>query len=322
VKFSDLQESIQQVWQFILPPFINLFVLISLTYYIAPELLFYALTKAPLINFGFLTDESFQRFLEFYGVSKLTPLFFLIGLVFTLYLVQGFVLNIGHILPGQLSNSNEDLLLHAAGREKLAAWWAKFPEIESHWALIRILENKLNTQPPERLSNIHFWQAQSARYFRLFNTLKVYLLWTLFLPVLLLMVKQPIAGAIFKALLIMVLILIVQAFVFVKQVYALEQTGFAKVSSIDALLFESDAIPKYADREIINQKHQLILDRGKHHQEKWWEFRVLDAYQFRWFFRTFLNKKSAQRVIAADAQQSGSQPSFLKRILNVARVRR
>jgi len=107
MKFSDLEESIHQAWQFFLPPFIHLFVLTSLTYLIAPELIRNLLTKATSVNVGFLNDEAFQKFVDFYGLNKLSPVFIFVGLIVFLYLVQTFVLKIGRMLPGRVTHTPE-----------------------------------------------------------------------------------------------------------------------------------------------------------------------------------------------------------------------
>src|SRR5262245_24253974 len=100
--FSELREGVRQAWELILPPIFTVFVLLALTYYVAPALLPRALGALPLLDIANLIDPQLRKALEDYGIVKFIPVFAAVGVIFVLYLVQACVLSLGHILPGSV----------------------------------------------------------------------------------------------------------------------------------------------------------------------------------------------------------------------------
>jgi hypothetical protein len=298
MKFSDIREGIQQAWQFLLPPFLNLFVLGSLTYYIAPQIFITLFTKAATLNFSFLRDESFQKFLEFYGVSKLAPLFFLIGFVFVLYVVNSLVSNLGHLLPGYIVDFNEGRLMHVLLLQpsKFAELWARFPDVPDANRLIVILRQRLVGADPRLAANIEYWQKRFAKYYRLSNALKFYLMWGLLLIVLLLFMKQPISVPLLRLTFTSILILIILVVLSIKQIYAIEQKAFAELSTVESLLYAEEKGVNYPGRDLVTQMFNRIWEFAQNEKDEWWEFRLVDTHQFGWFHRTLIKRKVAQQI--------------------------
>jgi hypothetical protein len=290
MKFSDLTESIHQAWQFFVPPIINLFVLTSLTYFIAPQLLRDILTKATYLNVGFLNDEAFKKFFDFYGLSKLTPVFFVVALIVLLYLVQRFVLRIGTVLPGRITYAQEYLLLHVVTPTRLAQWWATMPDTDGAYKVVQVLGNRLNLAPSEVRSNVVHWENEYARHSRVFNTLKVYWLWTILISIVGLLTGQGILGILSKAFTITVVIVLIGGYEFVKLVYTIEQIGHACANSIDGILLVRDVSGPLLGKETIDEKCREILESRICDRFRWWEFKLFSLYDLQWFRRTFLKK--------------------------------
>jgi hypothetical protein len=298
MKFSDIQDSVQQAWQFIFPPFINLFILAFETFYITPQLLPQFIAKSTSGNFYFLIDPSFQQAIEFYGINKLFPFFILIGLVFILYFVQVFVGNIGHILPGHLSYSNYDLLIHSTSSSTLVDWWSKYPDLDI-WALLGLLENRLKRQPVERLLDIKYWEEKFSKYVTMFNTVKVYTVWALLVPLFSRWIGSNGINSTGKVFAIVILLLFIQVFIFFKIVYALEQIGFAKVFGINDFLVNDTTLAK-TDTTVIEQKQKLIFSDAwvKKFQKNWWTFEIISLQEFRWVIKNFIKKDISPKTTA------------------------
>ncbi len=313
MKFSDILDNIQQAWKFIRPPFIYVFILAAEMFYIVPQLLPQLIVKSISGNFNFLIDPSFQQAIEFYGINKLFPLFILIGIIFMLYFVRFFVWSIGNILPGHLSYSKDDLLIHAASRFTLAEWWGKYPDLKI-WDLLHFLENRLAKQSADSLSNIKYWEEKHFKYILMFKDVKVYILWALLVPLLSRHFGVNYTNAIGKAFVIIVLLLFIQVFVFFKQIYTLEQIGFAMVAGIEDMLVNDPTITK-VDTAIIEQKRKLISDEWvKDNQKRWWIFTLVDMKEIRWFIKNFIAKDTFPRTTSNSTEHS-KRISLWKRFL-------
>ncbi len=289
-------------------------------FYLAPKLPTYIATKINSGNFDFLVDPKFQQVLEFFGINKLFPLFILIGLIFILYVVQTIILQIGHVLPGRLSYSNQDLLIHVATPEKLVEWWSKFPELENIWVLLEFLENKIGRLPADRLSNTNHWQEQTAKYYRILSTLKVYALWALLMPLFLFGIGESFTDAIGKMLTVIILLLLIAIFVFSKEVYSTEQIGFSKVHNIDEMILNDEKIISVNDL-IVEQKQIIVSEWIKSRPKKWWEIRFIDKDEIRWFFKNMLGKDVFLEEKSRKPKTSGKK-SLWQRLLRIERLQK
>src|SRR5262245_20417409 len=126
--FSELREGVRQAWEFVLPPISNLFVLLALTYYVAPALLPRVLGALPLLDIANLIDPQLRKALEDYGIVQFIPVFAAVGVIFVLYLVQAFVLWLGYVLPGSIVVFEESRLMQVASPSKFADFWAAAAE--------------------------------------------------------------------------------------------------------------------------------------------------------------------------------------------------
>jgi hypothetical protein len=296
MKFSDIREGIEQAGQFLLPPFMNLFILASLTYYIAPYIFTTVFTRVATLNFSFLRDESFQRFVDFYGVSKLAPVFAIIGLVFVLYVVESAVRNLGHILPGYIAHFGESCLMHVLllVPGKFAELWAKFPQASDASQLISTLRQSLVGLDARLAARIERWEKVLGRYHLLISALKFYLFWCLLLLIALFITKQPLGAALLRVVSISAIIMGIVIVLLIKQIYAIEQIAWAELAAIERVLFEDESLTRYPDKDLINEMLSRVFEFkntvNKHGRVKWWEFKFFDTYQFKWFYMTFIKR--------------------------------
>lgn len=295
MKFSDIREGIQQAWQFLLPPFVSLFVLVSLTYYIGPHIFATVFTKATLVNFSFVRDESFQKFLEFYGISKLAPLFLIIGLIFILYVIEATVRNVGHLLPGYIVDFGERRLMHVLNLQpsKFAELWARFPDTPDAFRLVVMLQRSLVGVDDKAGANIAHWQNQFGKYYRTASALKFYVLWSFMLVMVLVIMRQPIGVSLFRFVSVTIIVAVILLVLWIKQIYSLEQKAFAELTAIESILYRDDKIARYPDVELVSKMQNRVWEFQKKDKDVWWELRFFDTHQYQWFYRTFLKRKAA-----------------------------
>lgn len=286
------KRGVHQVWQFILPPLVSLFVLVTLIYYIAPGLLPRALSALPLVDSKTLIDQELRETLAALGLTTLLPLLTAVGLIFLLYLVQGFVLALGHLLPGKIVVLTEAQLVHAARPERLAKYWAQATDTEDAHEAVAILLDRFERADASLKHNYKFWQETSGKYYRWLNTTKVFFLWSVLLPFI--ARYFGIAASPTAALLFALVFSLVGLYAVARHIYAKDQQGFAQVRVIEQSLYDKSA-PQPDQAHITELRKQLVA-RGYAEDLRWWEFRLIDWYFLKWLRGTFVSSSRTLRT--------------------------
>jgi hypothetical protein len=287
--FRDIRDGVQQVVRFILPPLFNLFLFVTLTYYIAPGLLPKALEALPWINSAALEDQEIYGTLKSLGLTKLIPIFAAVGVIFLLYSLQGLVLALGHVLPGSVVVFPERRFVHSAGVDKLVRYMARSSISEDPRAMVGSLLGRFERFKAGAKTNYKYWNETSAKYARRLNTSKVFILWTLLLPFLARHFGVPGRGS--AAALFGMIFCLVAVYSVGKLIYAYEQAGFAQKKAIELTFHAETTVPPDAER--LTEFRKRLLDCWPE-DERWWEFRLIDWTFVRWVSRTFMKTRKSR----------------------------
>jgi hypothetical protein len=297
--FSGIQKGVKDVWEFLWPSVVLLLLLGGIAFFLARE------TFADLIQWFFSSqstiwnNRSFYKNLKRFELLKLIPLIALFLIIFVLYITQESIPRIGEILPGAITYRPGPLLAHSANDDDLARVWALFPTISNLDYLEEAINQRLPARTPESssapaLSNLDFWSDEYNHAIRSFNIVKTLVLWLIICAILGVVKSKRFARTISRFFICFFILCIAGAHFTAKQVYAIEQMGYAEAGAAQVLIVPSVSNATPITEEQITQSKERVETWRREHTDSanpWWEFRLFQSNYFKWLKQTLLGSK-------------------------------
>jgi hypothetical protein len=298
VDFTGLQKGVKDVWEFLWPSVVLLILLGGIAFFLARE---------PFVNLGrwlfssqsaIWNNRSFYKNLKRFELLKLIPLIALFLIIFVLYVTQESVPRIGEILPGAITYRPGPLLAHTTNDDDLARVWAFFPTISELDYLEEAINQRLNATPESSnapaLSNLNFWSGEINRTERSFNIVKTLVLWLLICAILSFIRTRKFAQTIGRFFLCLFILCIAGTHYAAKQVYAIEQMGYAEAGAAQVIIVPSASNATPITEEQLTQSRERVDTWKKGHTKSdnpWWEFGLSQSNYFKWLKDTLLDSK-------------------------------
>jgi hypothetical protein len=284
---SQLPGTIHQLWDFLWPPIVKLFLLALIGYFIAREAFISIFRRLPFSSPALLQERAAQKTLEAYGLAKLLPLFSLFCIVFILYISQAAVISVGQLLPGTITYQPDKLFSKHTEPETIACLSANLSKIPAEHVRSAIVA-KLNQYTEEQkrnlqvLSNIETWKKHGDSAYLGFVSVKSFMVWSVLCAFLAIIYTKRLGKPLIR-LTLCLLVLVMFGFLFMANfLYALEQQEYALESAarvlfpLDQSLCNSTRSPGLTE----------YLERNSR-DKSWWHFQLWDSHYFRWVLNTF-----------------------------------
>lgn len=285
---SDIQQSVIDLWRFLVPPVSILLSMSAITYFICGNSIISWLQRL-VPELHHIENQKIKKALEFYGINKLMPLVTFFIIMFVLHISLTIFYGIGQILPYHLSIDPDQLLLEISDDNRLARIWAAYPNIKDVGTLRLLIQQKTELEKDEslrRLWGIENWNDQISSNYLGFIAIKFLILWA-FLSLLfstkLEQVEPYPLVRFFKVLLILILI---GLFFIASYFYATEQLIYAELNGIEVTSGITNASAKEDWNNSIEQFKQKVQDERKSRPNKlWWDIRFVDDYYYKWIYQ-------------------------------------
>jgi hypothetical protein len=176
MSFSEVQQSVQQAWDFTWPPVVLLFLMVALVRFLAPVT--FSATWGRLLSEAPPGWTRVRVFFHRLGVSKLLPVAFLFLIVFTLFLTNSAVHLVGNVIPPRISYRPDVVFARIIDEKRLACLWSFVP-----WSDFRDLQSIVSKRvhAEEKIDEgVKHWSEERDTAYRRFDAAKFLAAWALF----------------------------------------------------------------------------------------------------------------------------------------------
>lgn len=174
MSFQDLQSTVHQVWEFVWPPVLILFLLIASAIWLAPTVFERMRSRIGEL----VTIEKGRRIrsvLRAWGLSKLLPIAFAFVLLFMLYFTARLVFAVGALVPPSVVYSPHVIVIRHSDEFALSCLAAQFKGQPDASALLYAARAIYDS--PEYRKNSELWRNKAIRSLRFFAAVKFFACW-------------------------------------------------------------------------------------------------------------------------------------------------
>lgn len=293
---DEITKVVADLWNFLVYPVILLAVILGVILLIAlPEPGWYRrLASTPLAMEW--KDEENHKLLETYGITKVAPLAVLFVVVFLLYATRAVVQTTGDLLPGRVTYDPAHVMLHAGDPSTFAAFWATRPGIATPRELgdhLADLADRVRVQDSTSIgANSLRWQEDQARAGERFHATKTILLIATVVLLLRLRVRERRGQRVRNYLGVMACALVAALYFASREVYALEQSGYADLRMVQFTerVDNRSAAVDSATAASRESKRKELAEYLMKPDNRWWAFRWVMFNQPRWLVCTLRAK--------------------------------
>jgi hypothetical protein len=278
MNFSEVQQSVQQAWEFTWPPVVLLVIMIALVRLLAPAS-YVAFQRRLSLELPSRWARV-QAFLHHYGFAKLLPVAVLFMIVFTLFLTNSVLHLAGNSIPPRISYRPDIIFARAVDEKQLACLWSFFP-----WADVGSLQSIVNkrVEAEDKVDDdVQNWREARDRAYRRFNAAKFLTVWALFWGIAERRRGRIRSGRLAVALAVLASMVVIYLFGFL---YALDQLQHAQKNAAIALWINKKSCIDAAGHPLSltsEQTEQWL--RKKTEGEAWRVHPPLEEY-WRWIRR-------------------------------------
>lgn len=290
MKFSDIRESIAQIWEFFLPPLLNISIMLGIFLFLYPDFLSRIFSQNIVATNLIVVDSQIKDTLEFYGINSLIPLVVIFMTIFLIYIFQALISLIGNLIPGRLVYIEPKKLINIdSDYRRLSRLWSQYPDAETFSQFINIFYQKIRDCAENLKHNLTYWEKEFGKQYGYFNNLKVYELWAV---IVIILSGNSISSRFF---LVLFGLIIVHSIIFAKLIYIQEQQAFATIDVMEVICFGENVNKEDPFDELLKKYKDKIIDYLQG-DNKWWRFQLIDPYQFKWFYEAFISKRRQREV--------------------------
>lgn len=238
---TDIPSSVERIWNFLVPPLVELTILIAATIflsgYIPVRTAFLHSAAAAKDVFG---DPELIRILEAYGVTKLAPFILLFLLFFAAHTVHKLAYLIGGRVPIHVSWDWYAAYMRNMSSYEIAEIWQHYPGISNAADLDRVIDEKVEAaRLQDKNSVFRSAIAQRAAFSKIHSYLaflKFLLVWGLALCFLRIVTEGAIKVILPRLLLYTGVLLLIFVLIVRKLVAVMEFYGSAKITAFKTWL--------------------------------------------------------------------------------------
>lgn len=285
---SDIQQSVIDLWRFLVPPISILLSMSAITYFIWGHSLVNRL-QGLVPQLHYIENPKIERALKFYGLDKLMPLITLFIIIFILHASLTVFYGIGQILPPHLSYDPNELILKISDNDRLARIWAAYPNIKDLSNLRLLIEQKTELEENEslrRLWGIEYWKEEMSSNSNGFRAIKFLILWAVFSLLLSQKLGQVRPYPWARFLKVLLILIIIGIFFIASFFYAVEQSVHAELNGIEVKIGVTTENAKEDWKNSIEQFKQKVQDEREFRASGyWWYIRFMDDDFYKWIYR-------------------------------------
>lgn len=281
MQFSDITSSVHDVWTFIWPPIIMIFIAYCVTRFLLPGSVgdFISSITGRLKSYSPKMEE-LRKQLEVYGLGKIIPISSLVILIFFLYLLNGPVVQFAAKLPPYLSYQPSVLMEKRASDSDKLLLLRTYPTAGSlNEAYFLALERLKIQKSKYNRVEIHYKIQNFIKFALLFGIL------ILFYGA---VGRYPFLPILSRFLPFTLIICMIWAVSFPFLLYNHEQELYDEWRSIEAKLQESATILL---KEPATEEEKNRINR--YSKDGWWDVKLWNTYIFKWSKRTLQEKYKA-----------------------------
>lgn len=235
MNISDIPSTIERIWNFLIPPLVELTILIGATIFIAGYPSVVNAAKASLPTLAALNDPALIKVLDTYGITQIAPLILLFLLLFVAHAIHKLAYIIGGIVPIHISWNWYAALARIISPSQIAEIWQYYPNVPGVPDLDRIIDEKVESASLEggksvfRNAIAHMMRFSKIHSYLSF--MKFLLVWGVALSILLLANGFGL-GFVLTRLSVFIIVLVVSFILHVKKLQSIiEFYGSAKVTA-------------------------------------------------------------------------------------------
>ncbi len=289
---SDIQQSVTDLWRFLVPPVSILLCMSVITYYIcgySPVKLF----QEFLLQLPDIQNEEIEDVLQFYGIDKLMPIITLFLIIFFLHASYTIFIAIGSQLPPYLSHDNNKLFIAVDGGTRLARIWAAHPNIQDFNTLCMMIEQESELEKDQSLREVwglDIWKNIRSSNFLRFSSTKFLILWTFLSLILFQKLEQSFLYSCARFLIVILILLIVGISFILHYFEAVKQLGSLKILKVYSKVEAANDIPKEDFENNVKEFEKIIdFERSSRFSDnrRWMHLKFLNdnAYKILWLYR-------------------------------------
>lgn len=288
--FSGFQKGVHDIWQFLWPSVVIVLLLGGIALALAFDPLAALARRLLPFHRKLWGNRSIYKALRRFELIKLIPLIALFLMIFVLYVTREVALRVGDLVPVTVTSRPGPLLAHSTPHDDLVRLAACFPTISDMDRLAAGIEQRLSAEggSTPAISNVRYWRENLGDAVQAFSIVKTLAMWSLFCALAGIVCTKRI---LLRRLFLCLLILFFAGVHYVaKQVYAIEQVGFAQSAAAQVLIVPTvaSANPKFDEQVAKSQNTIAVWEKDSGYANNWWEVRILSS-DFSWLRRTFLD---------------------------------
>jgi hypothetical protein len=231
---TDIPSSVERIWNFLVPPLVELTILIAVTIFLAG----YAPVRSTFVSFALAAknvfgDPELIRILDAYGVTKLAPFVLLFLLFFVAHTVHKVAYLVGGRVPIHVSWNWYVAFIRNTSSYQIADIWQHYPRVSNVADLDRLIDEKVQGAALDGKDSV-FRNALVHRtaFYKIHSYLafvKFLLVWGLGLSILRIATSNSIKSIAPRLVFFVALLSLVFALIVRKLVAVMEFYGSAKI---------------------------------------------------------------------------------------------
>jgi hypothetical protein len=283
---SDIQQSVSDLWNFLVPPVTLLLSICVITYFLCGHSLVDRIKKYFQIMSNF-EKKRFDNTLIFYGLDKLMPFITLFLIMFFLNASLIISMYIADPIPPSLSYEQELLFLQSSNSDYLATIWANNPNISQFSDLCMLIRHEAEYEKDDNFRQMYaidFYKDKANSTLTNFNITKFLFLWVIILVIFSRKLQLSISNPFIKIPILLIILLLVETLFIVSFFYDVKQLAICEIHGISMESSNTThANSEDWNKNIEHFKQQIPYE--SQYQRVWWHISFLKNDDYgHWLF--------------------------------------
>ena len=290
MNLTAFKQTISNIWSFIFPPILTIFILWIFGYFILGQKLhapfeYFINNLTPLIQ-----NQETRNTLGRFGLIELAPVITLFAVISLLFITNVTIRFIGNLMPPHLIYNPDNLFLKIDNSDRLARIWLYFENIDNFGSLrtfIQVRSYKAEKELNHRLLGVSSWESNAAKYNVSFSVTKFMILWLFILSILGFIYGASIKLVLFRSVIAILVLFFMAVFFISKFYFATEQLAHSQLIAVDSVVI-AEVDKGIIEKKINDYRKNIKKEKDFYKAKNWWEIRLIDTDYYKWIARTFL----------------------------------